>query len=118
MAKYTKDNDLLSKPGWKFLHKTAKRQFFLSIALNALKQHCDLTQIQYKFGICLPHNYAEALHLKQENGNTLWSDAVKAELDQICNYDTFRDMGIGVPMDADHHKINVHLVFDVKASGK
>ena len=27
-------------------------------------------------------------------------------------------MGIGVPIDADHHKINVRLVFDVKASGK
>ena len=27
-------------------------------------------------------------------------------------------MGIGVIMDCDHHKINVQLVFDVKASGK
>ena len=27
-------------------------------------------------------------------------------------------MGIGVTMDSDHHKINVRLVFDVKASGK
>ena len=27
-------------------------------------------------------------------------------------------MGFGVPIDAAHHKINVRLVFDVKASGK
>ena len=26
LAKYAKENDLLSKPGWKFLRKTAKRQ--------------------------------------------------------------------------------------------
>ena len=30
----------------------------------------------------------------------------------------FRRVSFGVPIDADHHKINVRLVFDVKASGK
>ena len=118
LAKYAKDNDLLSKPGWKFLRKTAKRQRFLNVALNALKRRRDPTQIRYKFGVRLPRNYAEALRLDQANGNTLWADAVKTELDQIRDYDTFRDMGIGVPIDADHHKINVRLVFDVKPSGK
>ena len=48
----------------------------------------------------------------------LWYDAVKAELDQIHDHDTFCDMGVGVIMDGNHHKINVHLMFDVKASGK
>ena len=71
LAKYAKDNDLLSKPGWKFLRKTARRQRFLNIALNALKRRRDLTQIRYKFGVRLPRNYAEALRLDQENGNTL-----------------------------------------------
>ena len=118
LAKYAKDNDLLSKPGWKFLRKTAKRQRFLNVALNALKRRRDPTQLRYKFGVRLPRNYAEALRLDQENGSTLWADAVTTELDQIRDYDTIRDMGIGVPIDADHHKINVRLVFDVKASGK
>ena len=48
----------------------------------------------------------------------LWHNAVRTELDQIHDYDTFCDMRIGVTMDSDHHKINVRLVFDVKASGK
>ena len=61
LAKYAKENDLLSKPGWKFLHKTAKHQQFLSVALNAIKRHHDPTQIRYKFGVWLPCNYAEAL---------------------------------------------------------
>ena len=118
LAKYAKENDHLSQPGWKFLHKTAKHQRFLSVALNAIKRHCDPTQISYKFGVWLPHNYAEVLRLDKENGNMLWHDAVRTELDQICDYDTFRDMGVGVTMDSDHHKINVRLVFDVKALGK
>ena len=118
LAKYAKENDLLSKPGWKFLCKTAKRQRFLNVALNAIKRRHDPTQIGYKFGVRLPRNYAEALRLDKDSGNTLWHDAVRTELDQINDYDTFCDMGIGVTMDCDHHKINVRLVFDVKASGK
>ena len=69
-----------------------------------------------KLSLILPT--AEALRLDKDNGNMLWHDAVKTELDQIRDYDTFRDMGIGVTMDSNHHKINVRLVFDVKASGK
>ena len=118
LAKYAKENDVLSKPGWKFLHKSAKRQRFFNVAFNAIKRHRDPTHIRYKFGVRLPHNYAEALRLEKDNGNTLWHDAVRTELDQIRDYDTFRDMGIGVTMDSNHHKINVRLVFDVKASGK
>ena len=29
-----------------------------------------------KFGIALPKNFKEALHLDKENGNTLWADAI------------------------------------------
>ena len=43
LAKYAKENDILSKPGWKFLRKSAKRQHFLSVALNAIK------------GVVIPH---------------------------------------------------------------
>ena len=86
LAKYTKNNNLLSKPGWKFLCKPAKCQCFLNIASNAIKWHHDPTQMQYKFGMQLPHNYAKALQLDKENGNTLWQGAVRAELDQIHEY--------------------------------
>ena len=57
LAKYAKENDkendLLSKPGWKFLHITAKCQRFLNVALNAIKRRRDPTQIRYKFGVRL-----------------------------------------------------------------
>ena len=56
--------------------------------------------------------------MDKENGNTLWEDAGKLELKQIQDYDTIRDMGIGAKLDLEYHKINVHLVFDVKPSGK
>ena len=118
IAKYAQDNDLLNKPGWKFLRGTAKRQRLLHVALNAIKRRKDPNQICYKFGVRLPRNYPEALQLDKENGNTLWEDAVKLELKQIQDYDTFRDMGVGVKMDPSYSKIKVRLVFDVKASGK
>ena len=56
--------------------------------------------------------------MDKENGNTLWEDAIKLELKQIQEYDTFRDMGVGVKMDPSYSKIKVRLVFDAKASGK
>ena len=67
LAKYAKDNDLLSKLVWKFLQKTAKCQHFLNDALNATKWCRDPTQIQYKVGVQLPHNYAKALRLHKQN---------------------------------------------------
>ena len=118
IAKYAQDNDLLNKPGWKFLRGTAKRQRLLHVALNAIKRRKDPNQVRYKFGVRLPRNYPEALQLDKENGNTLWEDAVKLELKQIQDYGTFRDMGVGVKMDPSYSKIKVRLVFDVKASGK
>ena len=56
--------------------------------------------------------------MDKENGNTLWEDAIKLKLKQIQEYDTFRDMGVGVKMDPSYSKIKVRLVFDAKASGK
>ena len=45
----------------------------------------------------------------------LWHNAVRTELDQIHDYDTFCDMGIGVTMDSNHHKINT-LLHECKTS--
>ena len=65
-----------------------------------------------KFGIEVPKGYKDALRLDEQNGNTLWQDAIKTELDQINSYGTFKDNGKKVPKD--HKRIPVHFVFDVK----
>ena len=52
LAKYAKDDDLLSKPGWKFLHKTANINTSLML-LSMLPNH---TMIPHKFGIILKYD--------------------------------------------------------------
>ena len=102
MAKFAMEHDVLNKPGWHFLRRTAKRLRFLNVAVHAAKCHFDPHQIQYKFGVRIPHNYQESLQLDKENGNSLWAEAVCLEMEQM-------------DYPADYIKISVLLVFDVKS---
>ena len=38
LTKYAHDHDLLNKPGWKFLQRTAKRYQFVNVIMNAIKR--------------------------------------------------------------------------------
>ena len=40
-------------------------------------------------GIKVPRNVKEALQFDKENGNTLWADAIKKEMDALIAMDTF-----------------------------
>ena len=54
-------------------------------------------ETKIKFSIEVPKNYKDALRLDQQNGNTLWQDTIKTELDQIISYNTFKDNGKQIP---------------------
>ncbi len=115
-ARFAVENDLLKKPGWKFLRKYAKRIRFANLALNAAKPRFDPNQIRYKFGVRIPRNCAEAKRLDEENKNTFWQDAIRYELDKLADYNVFKDNGNEVP--DGHIKIHLKWVFDVKADGR
>ena len=74
-------------------------------------------QVRYKFGVCIPHTYNEAIMLDKENDNTLWQDVIQRELDQISSYKSFHNIGIGVSPGTDFKKIKVKFVFDCKVDG-
>ena len=42
-----------------------------------------------KFIVEASRNYKEAIRLDKLNGNTMWQDAIKTDLDQISSYRTF-----------------------------
>ena len=59
------------------------------------------------------------------NSNSKWQDAVANELEKLDEYSTFKDLdaahwekGKVSDSPADHKKIRVHLVFDVKHDGR
>ena len=70
------------------------------------------------YGYLVPRNYKQAMDLDDENGNNKWAEAVRIELSQIDEYDTFKDMGHGYHPGPDYKRITVHLVFAVKHDGR
>ena len=69
----------------------------------------------------IPSNYEEAVKWDKSNGNTKWQDAVKLELQQIDEYNTFEDKGKAIYKGNDilnvptgYKKIRVHIIYDVK----
>ena len=46
LARYAFNNGLLNKPGWKFLHRTAKRQCFVNVITNAIRRRKDNNQVR------------------------------------------------------------------------
>ena len=53
--------------------------------------------IVYQYGLQVPRTPQEAIKLDAENGNTLWQDSMALEMEQLQEYDTFKDQGRGAP---------------------
>ena len=72
----------------------------------------------------VPRDYAHALQLDAQNGNTKWKDAIDLEIEQIKQYQDFKEHGkveyekgkvTNAPMG--HQKIRIYFMFDVKHCG-
>ena len=115
LVKYAQEHDILNMLGWKFLCSTARQQCFINVIFHAATRCVARNQVRYKFGVQAPQTYKEVLSMDKENGNTLWQEAVRWELDHIMSYKCFRCIGIGVSHGPEYKKIQVRLVFGVKA---
>ena len=69
----------------------------------------------HKYGIELPKTFKEAVDLDKRNGNTLWQDAIRKEMDAV------RIAFEVIPDDAEikpgYQQLKCHLVFDIKLDG-
>ena len=83
VATYAKDNGLLDKPGWKSLKRIANRAKLYKRMVKQAKAKSKRYGPIYKFGVQIPRNKAEARKLDSENGNTMWQDAERSELEQL-----------------------------------
>ena len=68
------------------------------------------------YGFEIPRGYEEAIRLDKLHGNNKWTNATKLEMDQLHEYDTFHDKGVGTTPGEDFKKIRVHLVFTIKST--
>jgi hypothetical protein len=70
--------------------------------------------ITYKFGIQVPKGIKNAIDLDKKNGNQLCQEAIKTELKQLTDYQTFIVLDLGEEIPTGYQKIPYHMVFDVK----
>ncbi len=120
VAIYAREHGLLDTPGWRsaHIHNIAKNVKKLERRANQAKLHSFRTKPVYMYGFLVPRNYQQAMQFDKENGNDKWAVATKLELDQVDEYGTFEDKGVGFNPGSDWKKIRVHLVFAVKHDGR
>ena len=124
-AVYAKEHNLLNTPGWKLLKRLARTARKHIRILKKSKYRQARASREYKHGWEVPRDYAHALQLDIHNGNNKWKEAIDLEIEQIKEYQVFKDFGKGVydkntitNAPKGHQKIRVHFVFDVKHCGK
>ena len=89
---YAKKNNLLDVPGGKHLRRYVKTSKRLIRAAKDSRLRQVRASLRYKFGYQVPRNYEETVKLDNENGNTKWQDAIDLELQQIHEYQVFKDL--------------------------
>ena len=83
-------------------------------AQNRKRKKAYNPQKQYKFGVQVPRNVREALELDKANGNTLWEDAIKLEVQTLTDMECFEFKPSGHDPGAEYQKTILHMVWDVK----
>ena len=115
---YAKKHDLLDKDGWKRCRQYAKREKVLGRMANQVRLRNYRNRPRYKYGYQVPRSHEEAVFIDEKNGNRKWQDSEDLELQQLLDYDTFIDKGLGAPIPEGYKKIPCHMVYDVKHDGR
>jgi hypothetical protein len=117
-AIYAKDHGLLDTEGWKRFRSLGKRAKKMLRMVNQSKLRSYKTCKRYMYSFEIPRSYDDAIRLDKLHGNNKWQGATKLEMDQLHEYDTFHDKGIGTTPGEKFKKIRVHLVYVCKHDGR
>jgi hypothetical protein len=110
---FARTNKVLDKMSFRHLVQYCQSKTEVEIAM-VQKVLSSPTCIKFKFGIQIPNGIKHVIYLDKKNENSLWQDAIRTELKQLTDYQTFiaLDSGEGIPKE--YQKIPYHKVFDVK----
>ena len=72
----------------------------------------------YKFGVQVPRDSREARYLEKKEGHTHWAGAERVEINQLFDYNTFKDLGLRAPVPEGYQRIKCHFVYDMKHDGR
>jgi hypothetical protein len=66
----------------------------------------------HKFGIQVPKTWGKGVKLDEENGNTLWQDAIRKEMNNVSI--AFKVLNGEEDIPPTYQEIRYHMIFDVK----
>ena len=81
---------------------------------NKAKTKAQFIEGTYKFGVQVPSNLKMATNLDAKNGDNKWKDARDKEIDQLHEYEVFKDLGKGTAIPDGYKKIRIHCIYNVK----
>ena len=109
MADYAIAKSIDQKPAFAWwVPFTVRRRNRIIAAIND-RYHKRRT---HKFGIEVPKTFADCVRIDNENGNTLWQDAVRKEMSKVQV--AFQVLEDGADAPPTFQDIRCHLIFDVK----
>jgi hypothetical protein len=94
---------------WWVPHVLKKRQLIISKVKARAARYLKKNE---KYGIKLPRNMKEARILDEQNGNTLWQDAIAKELANVGI--AFKVLGDNDDIPRGYQFVKCHMIFDVK----
>ena len=110
VAEYCREHQLIDEPAfaWWAPYALCKRNRIISkVKSKVLKKHM-------KYGVKVPRTVREALILDQENGNTLWQDAIAKEMSNVKVAFDIHEKGNDASVSQRRTYIECYLIFDVK----
>jgi hypothetical protein len=106
---FARNNNLLDKMPFCHLTQFCRSNTAVDIS-RILKVSTSSAGIKYKFGIQVPKGIKNAIDLDKKNGNQLWQEAIKTELKQLTDYQTFIVLDSGEDILTGYQKIPYHMV--------
>ena len=102
---YTQKNSLLHTPGFRRCKRTVRKQ---EDTCNDGKP----SEAQ------VPRGHDEVLLLDELAGNTMWADSEKLEIEQLMEYNSFVDTGLGAKVPQGYNIITCHMIYECKHTGR
>ena len=65
----------------------------------------------------MPRSHEEAVWIDTKDGNTKWQDSERTEINQLDEYSTFEDLGMGAETPEGYKNLPCHMIYDVKHMG-
>ena len=73
-------------------------------------------QRTHKYGIMIPTSVKEAYEFDRENGNKLWTDIIKEEMNKVRV--AVQESNVSTKKIIGHQEIGLHMIFNIKLGEK